>query len=159
MSFIILYLHLLHNYLKMFSKTCEYAIKSLIFVAQKTKQNVKVAVEEIAIETGAPKHFVAKILQDLRRKKLVLSIKGPNGGFYMDQRCLNLSIAAIVKAVDGEGIYLDCIIGLKSCSEKNPCPLHFEYKEIKKNLLKMLEKNTIGEFNETLNSGKYFLKC
>ena len=159
MSFIILYLHLLHNYLKMFSKTCEYAIKSLIFVAQKTKQNVKVAVEEIAIETGAPKHFVAKILQDLRRKKLVLSIKGPNGGFYMDQRCLNLSIAAIVKAVDGEGIYLDCIIGLKSCSEKNPCPLHFEYKEIKKNLLKMLEKNTIGEFNEILNSGKYFLKC
>jgi Rrf2 family protein len=143
----------------MFSKTCEYAIKSLIFVAQKTKQNVKVAVEEIAIETSAPKHFVAKILQDLKRKNLVLSIKGPNGGFYMDQRCLNLSIAAIVKAVDGEGIYLDCIIGLKSCSEKNPCPLHFEYKEIKKNLLKMLEKNTIGEFNETLNSGKYFLKC
>lgn len=142
----------------MFSKSCEYAIKSLIFVAQKTKEDVKVGVTEIAIGTDAPKHFIAKILQELSRKKLVLSSKGPNGGFYMDETCLKTSIADIVKAIDGEGIYLDCVLGLKACSEKKPCPVHFEYKEIKKNLIKMLEGNTIGEFNATLDSGIYFLK-
>jgi hypothetical protein len=49
-------------------------------------------------------------------------------------------------------------MGLKACSEKNPCPVHFEYKEIKKNLIKMIEHNTLADFKEKLESGKFFLK-
>ncbi len=142
----------------MFSKSCEYAIKAMIFVAQKSKDEIRVGVKQIAKGIDAPEYFIAKILQDLSKKKLVNSIKGPNGGFYMDNKNLKSSISDIVKAIDGDSIYLDCVIGLKACSEKNPCPVHFEYKEIKKNLIAMLENNTIGEFNEKLDTGKFFLK-
>ena len=142
----------------MFSKSCEYAIKAMIFVAQKSKDEIRVGVKQIAKGIDAPEYFIAKILQDLSKKKLVNSIKGPNGGFYMDNKNLKSSISDIVKAIDGDSIYLDCVIGLKACSEKNPCPVHFEYTEIKKNLIAMLENNTIGEFNEKLDTGKFFLK-
>ncbi len=142
----------------MFSKSCEYAIKAMIFVAQKSKDEIRVGVKQIAKGIDAPEYFIAKILQDLSKKKLVNSIKGPNGGFYMDNKNLKSSISDIVKAIDGDSIYLDCVIGLKACSEKNPCPVHFEYKEIKKNLIAMLENNTIGDFNEKLDTGKFFLK-
>ena len=142
----------------MFSKSCEYAIKAMIFVAQKSKDEVRVGVKEIAKGIDAPEHFIAKILQDLGKKNLVNSVKGPNGGFYMDQINLKSSIADIVKAIDGDGIYKDCVIGLKLCSEKNPCPVHFEFKEIKRNLITMLEENTIADFNEKLDTGKFFLK-
>lgn len=142
----------------MFSKSCEYAIKAMIFVAQKSKDELRVGVKEIATGIDAPEHFIAKILQDLGKKKLIYSIKGPNGGFYMDKKNLKSSIADIVKAIDGDGIYKDCVIGLKACSEKNPCPVHFEYKEIKKHLIKLLEENTIADFNEKLESGEFFLK-
>ncbi|WP_309613853.1 Rrf2 family transcriptional regulator [Flavobacterium sp.] len=142
----------------MFSKSCEYAIKAMIFVAQKSKDEVRVGVKEIAKGIDAPEHFIAKILQDLGKKKLVNSVKGPNGGFYMDQINLKSSIADVVKAIDGDGIYKDCVIGLKLCSEKNPCPVHFEFKEIKKNLITMLEENTIADFNDKLDTGKFFLK-
>ena len=130
----------------------------MIFVAQKSKDELRVGIKDIAKGTDAPEHFMAKIMQDLSRKKLVQSIKGPNGGFYMDKSNLNCSIADVVKAIDGDGIYTNCVLGLKACSEKNPCPVHFEYKEIKKNLIKMIELNTIGEFNSKLDTGKYFLK-
>ena len=142
----------------MFSKSCEYAIKAMIFVAQKSKDEVRVGVKEITKGIDAPEHFIAKILQDLVKKKLVNSVKGPNGGFYMDSLNLKSSISDIVKAIDGDGIYKDCVIGLKLCSEKNPCPVHFEYKEIKKNLIAMLEQSTIADFNDKLDTGKYFLK-
>ena len=142
----------------MFSKSCEYAIKAMIFVAQKSKDEVRVGVKDIAKGIDAPEHFIAKILQDLGKKKLVNSVKGPNGGFYMDKINLKSSIADVVKAIDGDSIYKDCVIGLKLCSEKNPCPVHFEYKEIKKNLITMLEENTIADFNEKLDTGKFFLK-
>ena len=142
----------------MFSKSCEYAIKAMIFVAQKSKGEMRVGINEIAEGTAAPKHFIAKIMQDLSRRKLVHSVKGPNGGFYMDKDDLKSSISDIVKAFDGDKLYLDCVLGLKECSEKNPCPVHFEFKEIKRNLIRMIENNTIGDFNEKLDTGKYFLK-
>ena len=142
----------------MFSKSCEYAIKAMIFVAQKSKDEVRVGVKDIANGIDAPEHFIAKILQDLGKKKLLNSVKGPNGGFYMDSKNLKSSISDIVKAIDGDSIYKDCVIGLKECSEKNPCPVHFIYKDIKKNLIDMLEQNTIADFNEKLDSGKFFLK-
>ena len=142
----------------MFSKSCEYAIKAMIFVAQKSKDEVRVGVKEITKGIDAPEHFIAKILQDLVKKKLVNSVKGPNGGFYMDKLNLKSSIADVVRAIDGDGFNKDCVIGLKACSEKNPCPVHFEYKEIKKNLITMLEGNTIADFKEKLDSGNFFLK-
>ncbi len=142
----------------MFSKSCEYAIKAMIFVAQKSKDEIRVGVKDIAKGIDAPEHFIAKILQDLGKKKLVNSVKGPNGGFYMDKLNLKSSIADVVIAIDGDSIYKDCVIGLKLCSEKNPCPVHFEYKEIKRNLISMLEENTIADFNEKLDTGKFFLK-
>lgn len=142
----------------MFSKSCEYAIKAMIFVAQKSKSDLRIGIKEIARGTDSPEHFIAKILQDLSRRKLIHSVKGPNGGFYMDTQDLKTSIADIVKAIDGDSIYTDCVLGLKACSEKSPCPVHIEFKEIKKSLIKMIETNTIGEFNEKLDSGKFFLK-
>ena len=84
----------------MFSKSCEYAIKAMIFVAQKSKDEGRVGVKEIANGIDAPEHFIAKILQDLGKKNLVNSVKGPNGGFYMDKLNLKSSIADIVIAID-----------------------------------------------------------
>jgi DNA-binding IscR family transcriptional regulator len=85
-------------------------------------------------------------------------MKGPNGGFYLEEDDLSTSLADIVMAIDGNNIYNECVLGLKACSQKNPCPVHNEYKEIKKNLITMLEKNTIGNFKDKLDSGNYFLK-
>ena len=142
----------------MFSKSCEYGIKAMIFVAQKSQEEARVGVKDIAKGINAPAHFIAKILQELSRKNLVQSMKGPNGGFYLEKTDFQTSLADIVKAIDGDSIYDDCVLGLKACSQKNPCPVHDEYKEVKKNLITMLEKNTLKDFNDKLNSGSYFLK-
>ena len=68
----------------MFSKTCEYAIRAMIFIAQKSEHGIKVGIKEISKGIASPEHFIAKILQDLSRKGLVQSAKGPNGGFFLD---------------------------------------------------------------------------
>lgn len=142
----------------MFPKTCEYAIRAMIFIAQKSSATVKVGVKEIAREIHAPEHFIAKILQELSKKRLVQSMKGPTGGFFLDEDGLKTSIADIVRALDGEGIFVDCALGLKECNEKKPCPVHHQFKDIRHNMIGMMEHNTIGNFKEKLESGEYFLK-
>ncbi len=72
----------------MFSKTCEYAIRALIFVAQKSKNGGRTGIKEIANGIDSPEYFIAKILQDLSRKGFVQSAKGPTGGFLWKQKNL-----------------------------------------------------------------------
>ena len=142
----------------MFSKACEYAIRATLFIAQKSEHGDKVGIKEISKGIDAPEHFLAKILQDLSRKGIVQSLKGPNGGFYLDNSAKKCTIADVVSAVDGDKLFTGCGLGLKICSEKNPCPLHDEFKIIRKKLLLMLQSATITEFNIELIRGSRYLK-
>jgi len=136
-----------------FSKTCEYAMRSVFFIAHRTANGGRVGIKEIASGIDSPEHFLAKILQDLSKKNIVQSAKGPNGGFYMEQVNLNRPLAEVVEAVDGNGVFTGCGLGLDYCSAVNPCPLHHEFKAIRNQMKKMLENTLIGELNEDLNLG------
>lgn len=142
----------------MFSKTCEYALRAVIFIAQKSQAGDKVGIKEIAAGINSPEYFIAKILQDLGKKGIIKSVKGPNGGFFMDKENLSLSLADVVKAFDGEKIFTGCALGLPECSEELPCPLHHEFKVIRKALREMLENSEIETFVNDLDAKLTFLK-
>ncbi|QHS56601.1 Rrf2 family transcriptional regulator [Mucilaginibacter sp. 14171R-50] len=144
--------------MSIFSKTCEYAMRAVFFIAHKTADGGRVGIKEIATGIDSPEHFLAKVLQDLSRRGVIQSAKGPNGGFYTDATILNRPISDVVEAVDGNGIFVGCALGLKQCSEINPCPLHHEFKAIRNQLHHMLNSTTIGEFNTDLISGLTALK-
>ena len=136
-----------------FSKTCEYAIRAVLFVAHKTAAGGRVGIKEIAVGIDSPEPFLAKILQDLSRKGIIQSAKGPNGGFYLDDAALRRPIKDVVEAVDGDAIFTGCALGLKQCSETDPCPLHDQFKAIRSDINHLLQKTEIGEFNEELALG------
>jgi Rrf2 family protein len=142
----------------MFSKTCEYAFRALIFIAQKSRDGYKVGIKEIAKGIDAPDFFIAKILHELTKKKLVQSLKGPTGGFYLDKPSLQNSLADVVKAIDGEKIFSGCGLGLDYCSEAQPCPIHFEFKKVRQEIYKMLQDAKLGDLQEQLESKIAYLK-
>jgi len=141
-----------------FSKTCEYAIRAVFFIAKTSDTGNRVGIKEIAAGIDSPEFFLAKILQDLSRKGLISSIKGPNGGFFIGPAELSLPLSDIVEAVDGDGLFRGCALGLKQCSEIKPCPLHNEFKDIRNKMRDMLKNTTIGEFNADLVNGLLSLK-
>ena len=142
----------------MFSKACEYGIRAMLYIAQTSKEGTRVGIREVSKAIDSPEPFMAKILQDLRRKGLVLSIKGPNGGFYMENKHMRISLADIVIAIDGVQLFNGCGLGLKACNEKKPCPIHYEFKAIRSNLKTMLESTALEEFTENLERGLFHLK-
>ncbi|MBU0695940.1 MAG: Rrf2 family transcriptional regulator [Bacteroidetes bacterium] len=141
-----------------FSKTCEYAIRSVFFIAHKTADGGRVGIKEIAKGISSPEPFLAKILQDLSRRGIVQSVKGPNGGFFMDKNTLKRPLADVVEAVDGNNLFTGCGLGLEYCSESNPCPLHHEFKDIRNKIHHMLLTTSIEDFNDDLNLGIISLK-
>ena len=133
-------------------------MRSVFFIAHRTASGNRVGIKEISAGIDSPEHFLAKILQDLSRKGIVQSIKGPNGGFYMEAATLARPLSDVVEAVDGKSLFTGCGLGLEYCSETNPCPLHEEFKGIRNRIQQMLQQTTIGEFNEDLNLGITKLK-
>lgn len=148
----------MEQFRKMFSKTCEYAIRAVLFIAQKSEDGSKVGIREIAKGIDSPEHFIAKILQDLSRKGLVQSQKGPSGGFYLDKNSMRATLADVVRVVDGDKIFSGCALGLKQCSEAKPCPVHYEFKKIREDILRLLQSARLGEFNRQLENDLCFLK-
>ncbi len=136
-----------------FSKTCEYAIRAVLFIAHKTASGGRVGIKEISGGIDSPEPFLAKILQDLSRKGLVQSAKGPNGGFYLDDHALKRPLTDIVEAIDGNGLFTGCALGLKQCSEINPCPLHGQFKAIRSEIHQLLATTEISKFNQELILG------
>lgn len=142
----------------MFSKTCEYAIRAVIFAAQQTRDGSRIGIKDIAKGIDSPEYFIAKILQDLSRKSFIQSAKGPTGGFYLSEKDLNRSLADLVAEVDGDKIFKGCALGLSECSEDKPCPVHNEFKHIRENLYGMLKNSRIGDFVGKLDAHETFLK-
>lgn len=136
-----------------FSKTCEYALRAVIYIASQSNEEKKVGIKEVADKINSPVHFLAKILQSLSKEGLIQSTKGPHGGFYIDQAGLKRPLADIVIAIEGVQFLDGCGMGLSYCSEENPCPLHDDFKDIRNRLNIMLHKTTIGQFNEKLIQG------
>ncbi|HYK77626.1 MAG TPA: Rrf2 family transcriptional regulator [Daejeonella sp.] len=139
------------------SKSCEYAIRAAVYIAYKSHKNEKAGIAEIADAIGSPMHFTAKILQDLSRRRLLSSVKGPHGGFYVeDDRSLYL--LDIIRAVDGNDLFSACVLGLKQCSDAQPCPLHEQMLPIRNQLLIEFGKKSVNELVRDFEQKKYFLK-
>ena len=115
------------------------------------------ALKEIAENIHSPEAFLGKILQNLSRAGIIRSMKRPGGGFYLDQGDMSTPLSEVVKAIDGESLFVGCGMGLEFCSEQYPCPLHHEFKTIRNNLSEMLQKTTVGQFNDELINGKILL--
>lgn len=139
------------------SKSCEYAIRATVYVALKSQKSEKVGIIEVAKAIGSPMHFTGKILQTLVRKKILSSAKGPNGGFFVENG-QSLFLIDIIRAIDGNGLFTACVLGLEQCSATEPCPMHEQVKPIRDLLMMEFSKQTVNELVHDFEKNKYFLK-
>ncbi|MFY0626095.1 MAG: Rrf2 family transcriptional regulator [Reichenbachiella sp.] len=137
----------------MFSKTCQYALQAILYLGVKTIEVKAVGLKEIAASQDIPSHFLSKILQDLVKRGILKSIKGPNGGFSFKKSPKQLKLIKIVELIDGPGIWDKCGIGLKSCSDENPCPIHHKYKLLKADIKVMLTEKNVTELALDITEG------
>lgn len=141
----------------MISKSCKYAIRAAIYLASKADDDVKLSAKEVADNIEAPQAFIGKVLQVLRKHRIISSLKGPYGGFYCEKHQLNIPIINIVNAVDGLAVFNECVLGLHGCSAEHPCPMHHQYIKSRDIMLKSFEETTIGDLATNLKLGSVFI--
>lgn len=141
----------------MFSKTCEYAIQTMIYLAAQPR-NTPVLQRDIANALKIPQHFLGKILQLLSHRDLVLSQKGKMGGFLLGRAPEDISLYDIVEATDGCTFLDNCILGFPACGDEHPCPVHAQWKPAKEIILQMLKKRNVGELSQEIDIKLDYIK-
>ena len=124
-----------------FSRPCEYAIHAMTYLA--ATSGASACADEIAKAEEIPLPILSKVLQDLARKGLLDSRRGPGGGFRLSRRPELITLRDIVAAVDSLDEFLRCVTGLPNCSDETPCPLHETWKQMRTSLMKSFETTTL----------------
>ncbi len=136
----------------MLSKACEYGIRAIVHIAHKSMNDERVGLKAIAEAIDSPVAFTGKIMQQLTRSGVVLSVKGPSGGFWMDDALQHsVSIRDVVEIIDGDKLYVKCGLGLNQCSDANPCPVHNQYREIRDRVISMHTNTLIADLARKLD--------
>ena len=104
----------------MITQTAEYALRAIVFLAHHEGPRTTA---QIAETTHVPAGYLAKIMQSLGRSGLVKSQRGLNGGFTLAQDPHELSVLAVVTAVDPIQRFAECPLGIPSHGRRL-CPLH-----------------------------------
>jgi len=141
----------------MFSKATEYALRATIFIAQKGSEENKLGIDEISKAIDSPPSFTAKILQNLTRSNIVSATRGPHGGFFISEKGKKLPARNILLAMGEDNVLEKCVLGLKMCSELQPCPMHARYKPIRQQLKKLFITKTIKQLASEIKDGVVFI--
>ena len=141
----------------MLSKSSKYAIKAVLFLALNSNDNEKVMVKDISGPINVPQAYIAKLLQELSRKNIISSSRGPKGGFYLSEDNRKQSIMSIVDVIEVEKNFNSCMLSLKKCDNEKPCPLHNIVYPYRSRLLNRLNEKTIENLSIEIKSGETFL--
>lgn len=128
----------------LFSRQCEYALQAVMYLALKP-EGERTSIKELTRKIDIPYHFLAKILQDLTYKGLLISQKGPTGGFALAKPAKDITLFQIVEAIDGTDVTSKCVLGFPECSGKNPCAVHEKWTGLRDEIHVMLVDKNITQ--------------
>ena len=132
----------------MLSKKTQYAFKALTFMAERKKEG-PVLIAEIAKKKKIPLKFLENILLELRKAGILESKKGKGGGYFFKIEPKDISLAQIMRLIEGPIALLPCVSlnfyqKCKDCDEKK-CGLNRVMKQVRDNTLKILENKTVSD--------------
>jgi Rrf2 family protein len=128
--------------LKLTKKT-DYAIMAVNFIAC---QGEGVAnTRRISEAYNIPLPLLAKILQKLTRNRIITSQSGPRGGYLLAKPISQITIADILRAIEGPIHIIRCCEGDHSCSQLEHCSVQRPLQKIEDKLVELLEGTTIEQ--------------
>ena len=133
----------------MLSNSCRYGIRAVIYLASQPASDGKTGIRKISNDLNLPTPFLAKILQQLAKQKILSSSKGPHGGFSLFKDPRKITLIDIVSSIDGNDVFTNCVMHNGSCEgvkkDRKHCPLHDDYEKTRMDLIKLFSNKTIHE--------------
>lgn len=126
------------------SKKADYALMAMKHLATRSDGGASSA-REIAEHYDIPLELMAKVLQRLARRGLVVSLQGTRGGYRLARQTSQISVAAIIEAIEGPLRVTACSTESENCGQYAKCSVRDPLWRIKDRIVSALSDCTLQE--------------
>jgi Rrf2 family protein len=123
----------------------DYSLKALIMLAERFPTSQPLRVEEIAASQSIPENYLRRLLIELKRGGLVLSQKGPSGGYMLAVPPAKITMADVVQTIEGDYVPVECLEdGANSlCHKDDGCAMRPVWCEVREAVIRILSTTTL----------------
>ncbi|HEX3024609.1 MAG TPA: Rrf2 family transcriptional regulator [Chitinophagaceae bacterium] len=134
----------------MLSKKTQYALKALIYLAEKGSEG-PVLISEISKKKKIPLKFLENILLELKNAGILGSKKGKGGGYFFVLPPVKIKLAKVIRLIEGPIALLPCVSlnfyeKCKNCEEKK-CGINRVMIQVRDSMLTILENKTVADIS------------
>lgn len=126
------------------SKKIDYGLLAMTYIAFHENSRI-VNTKEIAEEYNIPVELLAKVLQRLAKKGLIVSQNGPKGGYQLAKEPVDISVGEIVRAIEGPIQMMECNQNDHQCVQIQKCSVRSPLTKIQQNITDMLDNIPLEE--------------
>jgi len=126
------------------SNTSQYAIRMLAYMADK-KDFPLINATELAEALQIPYKFLTKIMTELVKVNLVVSVRGREGGYTLKKKASDIMVGDILDVFHDTIKDEQCVLGIGFCNGMCKCALHDQWMEPKKLLQKMFRESSLED--------------
>lgn len=134
----------------MFSSKARYALKALAVLARHHADDRFLALDEIVAEEPAPAKYLESILTELRKVGILLSRRGPSGGYRLASDPNTISLAVVIRTLDGAFAPTTCArlrnpVCCEGCSDMERCAIRPFARQVRDEMARVLEGQSIAD--------------
>jgi Rrf2 family transcriptional regulator, iron-sulfur cluster assembly transcription factor len=127
----------------MLNQASTYAISALSYAARMGGRPSRI--RAVAEACASPAPYLAKIVNLLARKKLVVTQRGVGGGVLLARPAEEITLYEVCLALDDEVLQPRCILGNVMCTQDRSCPAHGFCRSSREQLVEFLQQTTIAD--------------
>ncbi len=123
-----------------------YALRAALALARLSRDGSPVSIKILSEKEGISPEFLEQIFFKLRKAGLILSVRGPGGGFYFARPLAEISLLEILEA-SGEGLGIaPCICGKEdTCDREGSCVASGVWRELDDRLREFASGRTLAD--------------
>jgi Rrf2 family nitric oxide-sensitive transcriptional repressor len=125
------------------SKKTDYALHALIIMAR--DKNFEYSASELAEIENVSVSYLAKVMQKLSKNNIVRSSEGKTGGYRLNRKAEDITIAEIVEILEEDETVFDCVDQVHGCTIRDRCKIHAVFKEAYQEMLNKLRETSIAD--------------
>ena len=114
------------------------------------REDALLSTQEVARALQASDNHLAKVMQRLARAGLVVSTRGPRGGYALARPAGTITLLEIYEAIDGVAGLHQCLLGLPKCNWRK-CVLGDLVRSINHQARDFLNKTTLDQLQDHFN--------
>ena len=126
------------------SKKSDYALLALRHLAVPGSRHTASA-RELAETYALPPELLAKVLQQLVRGGLLVSVQGIRGGYGLAKPAAQITVVDVIEAIDGPMTVTACSEQDQSCDQYTKCNIRDPLWKLKDRIVSALAATTVAE--------------